>query len=396
MKQHVTPLVIQGKQAIRLERVSLQEKTYDENWIQEICFENPTMLPVYEIEPSFGGLVSICRELNTESGPCDLVYINEQGFITIGECKLWRNPEARRTVVGQILDYAKAIATWDYKKFEAGCLKARKEEDLSLYGIVKEYFPDIIEDEFIDRVQRNLERGRFLLLILGDGIRENMEDLVDYIQGNVGLHFTLSLIETPLYQNPQSEELIITPRVLARTREIERTVIRSVEPGLDEGRSITEGVAPRSKTITEKDFYERLETSRGREVSHALEEFVDELTNESGLAFKLGRGKRLSLNIKSADDTYNLASVQEDGEVWFYGIVTKTEQLGNRQIGIDYLKELSQLVDGQFDDSYRQWNWCVRRSGQYIVVDEYLRRRSDWKNLMENLMERIQEVIEEE
>ena len=396
MKQHVTPLVINGKQAIRLERVSLQEKTYDENWIQEICFENPTMLPVYEIEPSFGGLVSICRELNTESGPCDLVYINEQGFITIGECKLWRNPEARRTVVGQILDYAKAIATWDYKKFEAGCLKARKEEDLSLYGIVKEYFPDIIEDEFIDRVQRNLERGRFLLLILGDGIRENMEDLVDYIQGNVGLHFTLSLIETPLYQNPQSEELIITPRVLARTREIERTVIRSVEPGLDEGRSITEGVAPRSKTITEKDFYERLETSRGREVSHALEEFVDELTNESGLAFKLGRGKRLSLNIKSADDTYNLASVQEDGEVWFYGIVTKTEQLGNRQIGIDYLKELSQIVDGQFDDSYRPWNWCVRRSGQYIVVDEYLRRRSDWKNLMENLMERIQEVIEEE
>ena len=84
MKQHVTPLVINGKQAIRLERVSLQEKTYDENWIQEICFENPTMLPVYEIEPSFGGLVSICRELNTEAGPCDLVYINEQGFITIG------------------------------------------------------------------------------------------------------------------------------------------------------------------------------------------------------------------------------------------------------------------------------------------------------------------------
>ena len=90
------------------------------------------------------------------------------------------------------------------------------------------------------------------------------------------------------------------------------------------------------------------------------------------------------------------SSVQEDGEVWFYGIVTKTEQLGNRQIGIDYLKELSQLVDGQFDDSYREWNWCVRRSGQYIVVDEYLRRRSDWKNLMENLLERIQEVIEEE
>ena len=25
------------------------------------------------------------------------------------ECKLWRNPEARREVVGQILDYAKVL-----------------------------------------------------------------------------------------------------------------------------------------------------------------------------------------------------------------------------------------------------------------------------------------------
>ena len=54
MKQHVTPLVINGKQGLRLERVSLQEKTYDEDWIQEICFENPTILPFYEIEPSCG------------------------------------------------------------------------------------------------------------------------------------------------------------------------------------------------------------------------------------------------------------------------------------------------------------------------------------------------------
>jgi len=34
--------------------------------------------------------------------------LNDSGF-TIGECKLWRNPEARRKAVGQVLDYAKDL-----------------------------------------------------------------------------------------------------------------------------------------------------------------------------------------------------------------------------------------------------------------------------------------------
>ena len=58
-----------------------------------------------------------------------------------------------------------------------------------------------MESEFIDNVQNNLSRGRFLLLIIGDGIRENMEGLVDYIQCNCGMSFTLSMIEMPIYKN---------------------------------------------------------------------------------------------------------------------------------------------------------------------------------------------------
>jgi len=181
MKQHVTPIAVDGQKAVRLERLNLRESTYDEKWIQRICYENPTILPVDEIEPSFGGMVSICEELTTDSGPCDLIYLNENGFVTIVECKLWRNPEARRKAVGQILDYAKDVAKWNYQKFEAECLRSRKSEEPSLYEVLKRYFPDIIEQELVDRVQANLQRGRFLLLIVGDGIRENMEDLISYI-----------------------------------------------------------------------------------------------------------------------------------------------------------------------------------------------------------------------
>jgi hypothetical protein len=108
MKQHTTPLLVRGKNAARLERLSLHTGPYDESWLQNLCYDNPTLLPIDEIEPSFSGIVPICRKLQTDSGACDLIYLNENGFITIGECKLWRNPEARRQAVGQVLDYARA------------------------------------------------------------------------------------------------------------------------------------------------------------------------------------------------------------------------------------------------------------------------------------------------
>ena len=133
MKQHLTPLIVRAEKATRLDRVSLHTGTYDENWIQTLCYENPTLLPLGEIEPSFGGIVPVCRELQTESGSCDLIYLNDDGFITVGECKLWRNPEARRQAIGQVLDYAKDLCKWSYVKFEQECLKARKASASSLY-----------------------------------------------------------------------------------------------------------------------------------------------------------------------------------------------------------------------------------------------------------------------
>jgi hypothetical protein len=103
---------------------------------------------------------------------------------------------------------------------------------------------------------------------------------------------------------------------------------------------------------------------KGVEISDKLQEFVSNLIKEGEIITKIGRGKRVSLNLKSADDTYNFASIQENGEVWFYGMVSKTEELGHSQIGIDYLKGLDQLVEGRLDDSYKQWAWCVKKQGR--------------------------------
>jgi hypothetical protein len=386
MKQHTTPILISKSKTVCLDRVDLQKSQYDEAWLQAICYENQNLLPVNEIEPSFSGHVPICMELNTESGPCDIIYLNEEGMITIAECKLWRNPEARRKAVGQVLDYAKDIARWSYAKFEQRCLDARKETDMTLYQIMQTYFADLIESEFIDKVQKNLSNGRFLLLIIGDGIRENMEDLVAYIQANSGLSFCLSLVEIPVYKNSENNDLLLTPRILVKTKEIEHTVVKFSDTPLPP-------VSPQPPaTISEKVFYERLTQNTNANTSGQLREFIKVLNEKLRIVPTVGRGKRLSLNLKSGDGPYNFASVQENGEVWFYGIVNKTEERGDKSIGIKYLKKLAEIVGGIFDDSCNQWYWCVKKDSNYVMIDEYLKKKQPWQELIDDTLKKIQEL----
>ncbi len=389
MKQYTTPLLLQDDNAILLEKVSLNAGLYNENWIQQVCFENPSLLPIEEIEPTFGGMIPICRELSTPSGFVDLLYLNEYGFLTIGECKLWRNPEARRKVIGQILDYAKDIAKWNYSNLEQACLKTRRDNGKSLFEIIQAYYPDIEEAEFIDRVQSNLAKGRFLLTIIGDGIRENMEDLANYIHSNGNMNFTLSLIELPVYKNPENDTLLITPRIIAKTKEIERIIYKQVDENVHD---IEHEIKEKSQTISEQVFFERLEDSIGKEKAKELLNFLETLKVELNIQRVLGRGKRLSLNLKSFNDTYNFASIQQDGDVWFYGIVTKTNQIGNRKIGVNYLESLANIVNGELIDTYKDWHWCVKRNDQFINIIEYLSVKDEWKELLSRTLNEIDEL----
>ena len=125
-------------------------------------------------------------------------------------------------MIGQILDYARALASWSYDDLERG---VRNRTGRSPFDIVAEAHPDAREHTFIDNVTRRLRRGEFLLLIIGDGIREGVEDIVAYVQEHSGLRFNLALVEAAVFRRGDGEDLIIQPRVLARTELMPRTVL---------------------------------------------------------------------------------------------------------------------------------------------------------------------------
>ena len=203
-------------------RASVAEGGVKEKFFQEQLFRFPEALPIQDIDPAYAGAVPVCQELGTDAGPLDALYVNHLGRLTLAEFKLWRNPEARRTVVGQILDYAKELASWGYQDLQSKVSLALGREGNVLYDLVRERHPGVDEAAFCDNVTRHLKRGEFLMLIVGDGIREDVEKIVDFVQSHGGLHFNLALVEAALWRD--GTRLIVQPRVLARTKILERTV----------------------------------------------------------------------------------------------------------------------------------------------------------------------------
>jgi hypothetical protein len=197
-------------------------KGKDEAWLRDILFSNPEIIPVDDIDSAFAPLVPLCTELRTDAGKIDAVFINERGRLTILECKLWRNPQARREVVAQTLDYVSALNGWSYSDLQRQVSAASAKQGNVPFELLKKHAgTNIREPEFIDEVSRSLQEGRFLVLLAGDGIREGVQSLTELVNRSATKAFTLGLIEIALYRFAKNR-FAIQPRVLAETEIIER------------------------------------------------------------------------------------------------------------------------------------------------------------------------------
>ena len=257
-RQHTPPIVVASNGATSaLEQLTLTlsgERNFSESQIQAFVHSHPECLPVTEVDPVFTSPVSVCRELNTMAGPIDNLLITPSGLPIIVECKLWRNPEGRREVVGQILDYAKELSRWSSSDLQREVAKRTDLPGNPLLTLLNEAGHEVDEIAFNDALTSNLRRGRFLLLIVGDGIREGVEAIATYLQGHLGLHFSLGLVEMPIFLLPDGSHLI-TPRVLARTTMITRHVIAIPDGHVIEEEDGEEADPDRQSLSTEQQMF---------------------------------------------------------------------------------------------------------------------------------------------
>jgi hypothetical protein len=319
-RQDAAPILIHNGYST-LKRVELASPAgeFDEAWLQKLLFDCPECLPIGEIEPGFGPLVSICRELPTRHGPVDNLFMTGSGDIVIVEAKLWRNPQSRREVVAQALDYASCLFEMTYEQLEAAILKAalgRSPKPQGVYELFREY-EALPEPQFIDAVSRNLRRGRIVVLVVGDGIRSETERLAAALQSHAGFHFTFALVELAVFRTPIDGSFLVLPRTLARTVMIERGIVRIeagnvvvTSPANQTGTDTGQG-APLS--ITAEQFFDAM-GQRDPALPDKLKDFIAKI-EPLGVYPDFQR----SLNLKwdpPEGKPINLGYIKRSGEVW--------------------------------------------------------------------------------
>jgi len=137
---------------------------YDnESHLQDLLQSDPTRIPGVE------NALAV-RELPTSSGPIDVIAVSTDGTITVVECKLAKNSEKRRTVIGQVIDYAAALRARGFDQFLNSWSK-KGGEDLS---------------EFLDpgadsTLRSNIESGLINLCLVVDLIDDELRRMVEYL-----------------------------------------------------------------------------------------------------------------------------------------------------------------------------------------------------------------------
>lgn len=262
-----------GEIFTRLERLSFKDNNYDEDLVQGIIEKCPDLIPFAEVNSSLGRFAHLCREYQTKSGFIDNLLLGENGEICIVETKLWSNIEARRKVVAQIIDYASVMKGISFTEFETNVKKYRKSNEKLFDIYCNEIGTDWIEDEFTDAVSKNLRFGIFVLLIIGDGIKEEVESIAEYMECFPENKSTLGLVEIRLYK--EGDDLLCMPFVVTRTTEISRTIIdirnENICVSIDKTNNI------KQNNVSFKTYSENSITDFLEEANSALEESTFEL-----------------------------------------------------------------------------------------------------------------------
>lgn len=377
---HSTPVLVTAKGLARLRKAGPDSAPeggqHREEFIQELVHSHPAIIPMLDIEPAYTPLISVCRELETPAGFLDNLWITPEGGLVLGECKLIRNPQARREVVVQALDYARGISSWGFEELERQSSKARKEPGFKLWDLVPKP-ADLDEAQFHDSVERRLVSGNLMVLIIGDGISEGAEALTSYLQMHAGFRAGLALVDLSVWDLADGSRLVV-PRVPMRTVLVERGVIKLDVNGalrVEPPAATQSSAKTDTHTASEAEFFEQLRT-RLPEVVEGVRAFAASL---SSVGITPEFRKSLVLRWMPSPDFMGSAGyVDSYGTVWLGDAFATAMRLGNEAAGSGYLGAVANAVGGSVKQRPKSGPTVVGPSGKTVHISELLPVQDKW------------------
>jgi len=246
-----------------------------------------------------------------------------------------------------------------FADFEALCRTAKPPSPLgnqSLFQYISSKFNgmDLHEKELIDSVSKSLRTGRFLLLIVGDGIREGLENIMGVLHSHPQMHFTFGLVELQIYRHSKAPAgTLIIPQVVANTVEIVRATVRVETTGhanvavAFESPPGPEGVLPpRRRKLSEAEFYQQVPDN---ETIRQMIERIFEWCNEKEVLQQWGTS---SVSIRLPDprgsrQMFTLFVVKTSGDVYTGWLHEQLKNAGyDPQLVHNYISRLLSLFPG--------------------------------------------------
>lgn len=151
--------------------------------LQKLLLSAPGVLSATQYGPEF---VLAVREFGLPgSGATDLVGLAADGSILIAECKLAKNAQIKREVIGQILEYAAYLWRMPVEEFASrfegrlggNMLTAIRERAEAQATQPLEW----TDEAFIERLSATLDAGNFVLVIVVDEPNDELSQTIKYI-----------------------------------------------------------------------------------------------------------------------------------------------------------------------------------------------------------------------
>lgn len=197
----------------------------DEATLQRLIRENPEVLPLDDLGDDVPSLLTVGRETALANGYVDVIGIDEEGLITIIECKLDRNPEVKRTVIGQVLGYAAYLWGMSYEQFESAVVRkyfdSKQCHRADLNGVAlddalerfrheRNFNGEWQKEEFRQKLGANLLNGRFRLVIVVDKVNDELRRTVEYLNACTGPNFSILCAELRYFATEHTQLLVPT------------------------------------------------------------------------------------------------------------------------------------------------------------------------------------------
>lgn len=197
-----------------------------EEELQLLVADHPEVLDGEQVQPGDRRRwLLITREKGISESPqtgvrwaIDHLMVDQDAVPTLVEVKRGANPEIRRTIVGQMLEYAShAVSTWTGDELRQTFEKTSRGQGVDPEEALEELLQtgdDPDADGFWQKVATNLAARRLRLLFVADEIPDPLQRVVEFLNEQMSGIEVLA-VEIKQFRN-QSLQTVV-PRVLGRT-----------------------------------------------------------------------------------------------------------------------------------------------------------------------------------